>query len=63
LLLVGNHARKYQHGLRSQTNPFAIAAFDIQGQITKSKGQMRSYFSFFQNDQLLISFQIQMKNA
>jgi len=27
LLQVGNHAGKYHHGPRSQTNPFAIAAF------------------------------------
>ena len=49
LLQVGNHARrKYQHGPRSQTNLFAIAAFDLQGQILRSKGQIRSFFSWFQ---------------
>jgi len=31
----------YQHDPRSQPNPFAIAAFDLQGQITRSKGHFQ----------------------
>jgi len=42
LLQVGNHAEKYQYGPRSQTNPFAMAVFDLQGQITRSKCQITS---------------------
>ena len=49
LLEVGNLARNYQHGPRSQKNLFAIAAFDLQGQISRSKGQIKSFFSFFQS--------------
>jgi len=44
LLQVGNHARKYQHGPSSKTNPFAIAAFDLQGKLLASKAWWRPCF-------------------
>jgi len=42
---VGSRARKYHRGPKSR---FSVTAFDLQGQISRSKGQIRSFFRFFQ---------------
>ena len=47
LFKPGNHARKYHYGPGFQNHPVAKMAFDLEGQIRESKGQMRSNFHIF----------------